>query len=330
MIVFVSHESNAYGGANMVLRSLREFCNYNNELFCFEKRNGARFSKFYSRYLKFLRLIVKSRRDLFFINSAANLDLAVICWILNLSFVLYIHETEEFLGRGKIKWLLLKLLQHKIITVDTRLSDPLPLSTYVGCPANFETIGAAKYKFSKDVVRFAVIGTVDKNKRQLEAIKLIHDSCLKYNYTILLIGRVTDFNYKMQILDYANLNRLNVDLIDSIPRSKLHSSYDVLVASSRFESFGMAVAEAIVLGKPVLVLDSSGYPNINFSYNNCFVDVLDGFPIDEIVLLCSNLRFDVPDFVDSDNTKGFWNRPIARINKYFEFNYGMRCVFRYI
>jgi glycosyltransferase involved in cell wall biosynthesis len=107
------------------------------------------------------------------------------------------------------------------------------------------------------------VSNVIQNKNQLMLIKTLKN--LKdFNWTLNLVGSLSiDKDYVNKIQMFINENGMSNRILiygstwgDNL--KKLYSKADLFIFPSKFETYGMAVAEAIECGLPVLAFESEG------------------------------------------------------------------------
>ncbi len=103
--------------------------------------------------------------------------------------------------------------------------------------------------------RVIFVGRLDENKAPhlyVEAARFLP------HIRFVLVGEDTKTSYSRQILSNPPPN---VEYTGPLPREEVLDRIcgsDMLVSTSRFETFGYAIAEALALGKPVVWTDSGG------------------------------------------------------------------------
>ena len=105
------------------------------------------------------------------------------------------------------------------------------------------------------------VGTVEPRKNLLG---LLEGMVLSKTYIpLVVVGKLTDYQHKVQKFIEADLNRLEVFFLSRIKDDELAVIYqmaEVLVYPSFFEGFGLPVAEAQACGCPVITSFTSSLP----------------------------------------------------------------------
>lgn len=118
-----------------------------------------------------------------------------------------------------------------------------------------------------DSVAIGMIGNIRQEKDILTLCRAAHRLIQAGNnkFEIRLIGGVIDHKYKTSVKNYCSLNGIN-DYVrflgpsDNVPG--LLSQLDIYVASSRSETFGLALVEAMACGLPVIVSEIPSFMEI--------------------------------------------------------------------
>ena len=80
---------------------------------------------------------------------------------------------------------------------------------------------------------------------------------------LVVVGKLTDYQHKVQKFIEADLNRLQVFFLSRVQDDELAVLYqmaEVMVYPSKFEGFGLPVAEAQASGCPVITSNTSSLP----------------------------------------------------------------------
>jgi glycosyltransferase involved in cell wall biosynthesis len=105
------------------------------------------------------------------------------------------------------------------------------------------------------------VGTVEPRKNLLA---LLEGMVLSKTYIpLVVVGKLTDYQQKIQKFIEADLNRLQVFFLSRIQDDELYVLYqmaEVMVYPSLFEGFGLPVAEAHASGCPVITSNTSSLP----------------------------------------------------------------------
>lgn len=118
---------------------------------------------------------------------------------------------------------------------------------------------------------FVLVGRVDnQNKgfdRVLDAAKQLHDE--GYRFSIWVVGNGMDYEALKKQKEDSQMNYVTLWGMQDNPY-KFMNSGDVFICSSHYEGYGLVVAEALILGKPVISTNVSGPAEIldngNYGY----------------------------------------------------------------
>lgn len=105
------------------------------------------------------------------------------------------------------------------------------------------------------------VGTVEPRKNLLGLLEGMINT--KTYIPLVVVGKTTDYQHKVQKFIEADLNRLQVYFLPRIEDEELAALYqmaEVLVYPSLFEGFGLPVAEAQASGCPVITSNLSSLP----------------------------------------------------------------------
>lgn len=105
------------------------------------------------------------------------------------------------------------------------------------------------------------VGTVEPRKNLLA---LLEGMVLAKTYIpLVVVGKLTDYQHKVQKFIEADMNRLQVFFLSRIQDDELYVLYqmaEIMVYPSLFEGFGLPVAEANASGCPVITSNTSSLP----------------------------------------------------------------------
>jgi hypothetical protein len=283
-IFFVSHERSSSTGASIALYELMRKCRVESRML-----NLPLYRSRLLRLVYFTKHCVRSKRSVYILNTINNIDLAFIAMLLGKDFLIILHETEKFIGDGKIKHMILNFLGGRVVLVDRRLKEKYKKAKYVGNLVPLGGFDNGKYSFDPNKLRYGIIGTIDKNKRQLLAVDMYRRLSLLSPSALAIIGGSSDSVYKNSV--EMECKDLEVEFCGELPREVVHLKYDILLATSEYESYGLAVAEAAYRGKPVIFFDRNSYPNLHLDLDNVFdFNSITSDEIQRIRLLCELLN----------------------------------------
>lgn len=270
MLIFVSHERNDATGASVYLRYLYFKCLEQKKFYTFSIGSFKKINMMMN-IIKLINIRLKYKGAIFHLNTITNLYLAVFCRIFSFKFVLHVHETQEFIGNAFWKQRMIRFVEEHIIFVDPRFQKSFPMSAYIKNTVDLEGLEYFKERDPETVV-YAVVGSIDCNKNQLAAVEFLSDKKFSKKVHLKFIGPCTNQDYLAKLKAKIQSAAFNIDICGIEDRSKLHSQYDVLIACSKYESFGLAVAEALCLCKPVIFLNPSAYPSEFLQFCNALSD----------------------------------------------------------
>ena len=107
------------------------------------------------------------------------------------------------------------------------------------------------------------VGTVEPRKNLLGLLEGM--IVTKMYVPLVVVGKLTDYQHKVQKFIEADLNRLEVFFLSQIQDDELSVLYqmaEVMVYPSFFEGFGLPVAEAQASGCPVITSYTSSLPEV--------------------------------------------------------------------
>jgi glycosyltransferase involved in cell wall biosynthesis len=118
----------------------------------------------------------------------------------------------------------------------------------------------------KDLIKIGLIANINKMKGQdilVEIINLIMKEST--NFKVYLIGRVIDEEFHRQLKELISVKHLEniIFLIGEIENIyEWFSNIDIVLLSSRAESFPISIIEAMYFKKPVIAFEIDGIPEI--------------------------------------------------------------------
>ena len=135
-------------------------------------------------------------------------------------------------------------------------------------PVFFEKVEEAKkqelrLKYQLPPKFVLTVGTVEPRKNLLGILEGMIQS--KTYIPVVVVGKLTDYQHKVQKFIEADLNRLQVFFLSRIQDDELAVLYqmaEVMVYPSFFEGFGLPVAEAHASGCPVITSFTSSLPEV--------------------------------------------------------------------
>lgn len=259
------------------------------------------------RLMYFAKHCIRNKKSIYILNTINNVDLACVAMLLCKDFLIILHETERFIGYNKIKHIILNFFGGRVVLVDGRLKERYTKAKYIGNLVPLGGFDKGEYLFDPNKLKYGVVGTIDKNKRQLLAINMYRKLRLLSPSALVIIGGSSDPEYKVSV--DRESEDLKVKFYGELPREIVHSKYDVLLATSEYESYGLAVAEAIHRGKPVIFFDRGNYPNLHLDLDNVFdFNSVSRDEIHKIIALCDSLSRSGYRSVDSCPNFSYLNK----------------------
>ncbi|PKP50207.1 MAG: hypothetical protein CVT95_02775 [Bacteroidetes bacterium HGW-Bacteroidetes-12] len=228
----------------------------------------------------------------------------------NIPFVLTEH-TGPFASvvKGKIKHFWVKKIMEKadmVLTVSNHLKNEIEANhiypkrmevTYN--PVNTELFQLKKNKLFKNIV-FA--GRLDENKGGLRAIKAFH-VFYKTNpdWTFTLCGDGREMNaIKQYVATHKMESAIAIKgMLKEEEVAAIFQASDVFISPTQFESFGMAIAEAMACGLPVITTNKTA-PKEYVTKNNGVLLNVDS--IDEMAKALSDITSNLHQF-NAENSR---------------------------
>lgn len=156
----------------------------------------------------------------------------------------------------------------------------------------------------KNIINILTIGRLEKNKGYdiaLEAAKILKEFGLDFKWYVLGVGPLKD-EIQKKIAEYDLKDRFILLGITSNPYGYIKNS-DIYVQTSRFEGFGLAIAEARILNIPVVTTEFDAVYNQMVQRKNGIVTKMDGKSVaDGILELVNNegLRKEIIKYLKSE------------------------------
>jgi len=252
------------------------------------------------------------RPNLVYSNTVTNGYWVRLCQRCKLPVVLHVHETETAFKYYTRKYRRETLQSHHFICVSRHVQDylinqyavPLERSSIIHCGIDLEAViqGAHEAPQIRQQLGIAdhaiIIGGVGWMSLQkgvdlwLQMARRVAEKASDLHPVFLWVGSNQD-NYAQEMARDAALMGLKDSVIFTGQVSNPYpyiNLIDILVSSSRYESFGLAIAEAAALGKPVVYFEASGGPSeIVDSTMGIAVKALDAYEMGDCVrLLAAN------------------------------------------
>ena len=145
------------------------------------------------------------------------------------------------------------------------------INCYGSCNRSFipeEFVRKEKKLFQKNVIKIAVSGTLQKRKRQLEAIKAVKLSKNNQKIELHFFGYDHFFpkytkECKTEVIENKLENRVFFrGFVKDIAGQLIASDFDILLCASNWESFPQVIQEAALLEIPIVSVPVTGVPEL--------------------------------------------------------------------
>lgn len=235
--------------------------------------------------IKLSRIIKKNSIDICLVGASKHLSIAVMANKISgtdSKVIFFQHMQSGLNKRDPIhNWIyknidgaivLTRLMQRQLD--ETTVIDPAKIgvvahgtNTNKFDPQKFNKI-ACRQKFNIPENSFAIGYTarIDEQKDQLTLLKAFNELNLENSYLIFAGGTDPEFEeYKKTLEDFIESNNLSTKVkilpfVEDVP--SLMNALDVFVITSRSETFGLVIIEAMASGLPAIGVNSGGVPEI--------------------------------------------------------------------
>lgn len=173
-------------------------------------------------------------------------------WLSNLAFWLYMRPCNTVVVNSKAtaQWVN-RIVKNKNILI---------------CKPSPNVIGHYVERTRKDKVNLLMVGYFVGVKGQLillDALKYL----TKYNWSLELIGGVKDLKYMNDVYNMVKDSNLDgrIEIINNAKQEQIATAYekaDIYIQASLEEGYGMAIAEAMTFGLPIIGNDTGGIPEL--------------------------------------------------------------------
>ena len=299
-ILFVSHDASLTGAPiflSNLLKYMQSSCmNYDIVLHCansgplvktfqkeglhvitFDKRSSksSLLMKVFHRlgyYLNFMALLNQLKPDLIYSNTMVNFSQVVLGRVMGAKILVHMHEGNDLASKARLRLKFSSFFTTKYIVGSRYVGDVL--KNYVGKDGVVIYNGIKAPASSQDASRqkqasfsLCVVGTIDRNKAQLIAIKAVDYLVSVKHLDVLLkiVGRVADAEYGDELKAYVNNNGLQSVVTFIGPVETIEDTYqnmDALIVPSLDEAFPTVILEAMAFQKPVIASNAGGIPEI--------------------------------------------------------------------
>lgn len=290
-ILLISHSSN-YGGAEGILIKILEALNKENEVIIvipnkkgllsekvnnnnivFKKINNLTDNCFFKNIFRIilnlktaislLQLVKRNDIDIIYSNTSVNMVGIFLSIITRKQHIWHVHEIPKFNKTiFKLYEYLFQYKNGKIVFVSKLLLGNWEDSVKINmkkCSIVYNPI--VKYTLNKRInnnFTFGFAGRLNRNKNICFLIKVFESIKQRYSNIKLIVAG------EGELEDY--LKKENSDGIEILGQvnnmSDFYSEIDVLIVPSINESFSLVAAEAMMVGKPVIVNENIGIKEI--------------------------------------------------------------------
>ena len=218
-----------------------------------------------------IKCIKKIRPDIIHANDFKATVCAAFCHG-KIPLISHIHNNDPCLKKVNLKsiaYLMSTFACETILTVSPSIEEECIFRGFIknkiiniGNPVDIEKIRSSKKKIQKIKYDIIFLGRFSPPKKPLYAIKIMKAVNEKLPVKCVMVG---DGELRTQCEEYIRDNKL-AKIIDIVGFQK--NPYDFLAQSkillmpSEWEGFGLAAAEALALGKPVVCSDVGGLREI--------------------------------------------------------------------
>jgi glycosyltransferase involved in cell wall biosynthesis len=186
---------------------------------------------------------------------------------------------------GKIKYFWVKRIMEKVdvvLTVSNHLKNEI-LETNIHpkkIEVTYNPVNTELFRFKKNILFKNIVfaGRLDENKGGLRAIKAFN--IFQKNYTDWTLTLCGDGREMQAIQQYISINKLenSVFIKGMLSEEKIALAFqqaDIFISPTQFESFGMAIAEAMSCGLPIITTNKTAPKEYVTKVNGILLDVND-------------------------------------------------------
>lgn len=237
------------------------------------------------QFILTLKNLIFYRPDIIILQMALPQGLAVIPFRFFKKYIVLEHSKNVFWGLNRILSKIVYKLSSGNYAVSSFQKEELEnklkikISGIIPNPI-FKHNYEIKNKINNRVI---FIGTITDGKDPiliLETAKLLND------IEFIFIGRNFNDNYFKKFMEIANSLK-NVKYLGALSNDKVLeeiSKSDFLISTSKYETFGIAIVEALSLGKPVIWTDSGGPRDFLNERNSILVKERNAIALKEAIL----------------------------------------------
>ena len=186
----------------------------------------------------------------------------------NIPFVLTEH-TGPFASvvKGKVKHFWVKKIMEKaamVLTVSNHLKNEIAENKIYPkrIEVTYNPVNTELFKLKKDTLFKNIVfaGRLDENKGGLRAVKAFHIfNKINPDWTFTLCGDGREMDAIKQYVTIHQMERVVVikGMLNEEEVAAIFQASDVFISPTQFESFGMAIAEAMACGLPVITTNKT-------------------------------------------------------------------------
>lgn len=232
-----------------------------------------------NKYIMFKQLINDIKPDIIHTHSFTPSVISALARLPKSKYVRTFHSIYPYFYEKSIKSKIKRVIEcfvldmtlSSIICVDESVLSELPCKTFNKVPMVIENgIDLRSFEFGEiknrkdnnDPIKLVAMGRLELQKGfdlAIPAIRRVIDQ--GYSVTLDIYGLGSQREHldhlinKWELKEYVNLQGYT-----SCPMN-VYKKYDWLISPSRYEGFGLSIAEAIAIGLPVIAFPSGGIPN---------------------------------------------------------------------
>jgi glycosyltransferase involved in cell wall biosynthesis len=196
----------------------------------------------------------QSRPDVFYVHDEPSLYVyGLIGRLRGVRVVWHVHMRE---GEGMRRVLRNALCDAKLFV--SRALVSLPQTKPWTVAANPIAVGQVARRAVSGARVLGMLGSISKRKNQELGLRVLAE--LRWRAVpvrLVIFGNVLETDYRERLTELTSSLGLSgaVEFRGFVPTEQALAEIDVLLACSTFESFGLAVAEALATGVPVVATD---------------------------------------------------------------------------
>lgn len=224
-----------------------------------------------SHYFRFLKTLCLVKPDVVYSSTISNCGEVLLSRFCGYKLLLHMHEGNAFAKRLKLR-LTLQAAACSGIVVGSKYAAEVLLSL-TGKVGDVLPIGVDIVPFSIDItkqpspmMRFGILGTLEKNKGQMLALEALAKVVSKgLNVQLVIAGAEVDEAYSFKLKNFVSDNGLESRVIFLGKVRHVDSFYraiDVLLVCSYEEVFPTVILEAMREKKLVVATRVGGIPEI--------------------------------------------------------------------